>query len=66
MSYRKIEVDGESYEYVIGSAMVKVKGFEAVAREQVGQTVWIDDVEKIMITPAMVADWIRSQIKTTY
>lgn len=61
MSYRKITVDDKEYEYVIGSAMVKVKGFEAVPREQVGQTVWIDDVEKIMITPALVADWIRSQ-----
>jgi hypothetical protein len=64
MSYRKIEVDGQTYEYVIGWVMVKVKGFEAVPREQVGQPVWIDDVEKIMITPALVAEWIRSQRKT--
>lgn len=33
------------------SAMVKVKGFEAATREQVGESVWINDVEKIMITP---------------
>lgn len=51
MSYRKIEVDGQSYEYTVGSAMVKVKGFEAATREQVGESVWINDVEKIMITP---------------
>lgn len=63
MSYRKIEVDGQSYEYTVGSAMVKVKGFEAATREQVGESVWINDVEKIMITPGHVADWIRSQTK---
>lgn len=62
MSYREIEVDGETYEYTVGSAMLKVKGFEAVDRNQVGETVWIDDVEKIMVTPHHVANWIRSQL----
>lgn len=61
MNYRKIDVDTETYEYTIGSAMLKVKGFEAVAGNTVGETVWIDDVEKIMITPQHVANWIRSQ-----
>jgi len=61
MSYRKITVDDQEYEYTIGAAIVKVKGFEAAAREQVGETVWINDVEKIMITPRHVAEWIRSQ-----
>ena len=63
MTYRKITVDDQEYEYTVGSAMVKVKGFEAASREQVGETVWINDVEKIMITPRHVADWIRSQTK---
>lgn len=61
MSYRKIDVDGDTYEYTVGSAMVKVKGFEAVDRDLVGETVWIDDVEKVMVTPRHVAEWIRSQ-----
>lgn len=61
MSYRKIEVDGETYEFTVGAAMLKVKGFEAVDRNQVGETVWINDVEKVMVTPRHVADWIRSQ-----
>lgn len=59
MSYRTIEVDGTTYEYIVGAAMLKVKGFEAVDRNQVGETVWIDDVEKVMVTPRHVADWIR-------
>lgn len=64
MSYRKIEVDGATYEYTVGSAMLKVKGFPAVDRDLVGETVWIDDVEKVMITPGHVANWIRSQVKS--
>lgn len=61
MSYRKITVDGQEYEYTIGSAMVKVKGMDAAMREEVGETVWIDDIEKIMITPRHVADWIKAK-----
>lgn len=63
MSYRKIEVDGKTYEYTVGSAMLKVKGFAAVDRNTVGETVWIDDVEKTMVTPRHVAEWIRQQVK---
>jgi hypothetical protein len=62
MSYRKITVDGAEYEFTVGAAMVKVKGFEAVDRNQVGETVWINDVEKVMVTPHHVAEFIRSQI----
>jgi hypothetical protein len=61
MSYRKIVVDDKEYEFTVGAAMLKVKGFEAVDRNQVGETVWINDVEKVMVTPRHVADWIRSQ-----
>ena len=64
MSYRKIVVEDQEYEYTIGAAMLKVKGFDAVDRNQVGETVWIDDVEKVMVTPRHVADWIRTQIKS--
>ena len=60
MSYRKITVDDQEYEYVVGSAMLKVKGVGFAFKENVGETVWIDDVEKIMITPRHVADWIRA------
>ena len=62
MSYRKITVDGAEYEFTVGAAMLKVKGFEAVDRNQVGETVWINDVEKVMITPRHVADWIRTKV----
>ncbi len=62
MSYRKITVEGTEYEYTIGSAMVKVKGLDAVPREEVGEVVWIDDVEKVMITPKMIAAFIKRRI----
>lgn len=64
MAYRKIEVDGATYEYTVGSSMLKVKGFPAVDRNQVGETVWTDNVEKVMVTPRDVANWIRHQVKS--
>ena len=65
MNYRKITVDDQEYEYTIGSAMVKVKGFDAAMREAVGETVWIDDVEKTMITQRHVGEWIRQQVQNS-
>ena len=64
MAYRKIDVDGATYEYTVGATMLKVKGFPAVDRNTVGETVWIDDVEKVMVSPRHVADWIRHQVKS--
>jgi hypothetical protein len=37
MSYRKLEVEGEEYEYVIGRSYVKVKGVGAWPKEEVGE-----------------------------
>lgn len=59
MQYRTILVDDQAYEFTVGSAFVKVKGFEAVDRDHIGELVWIDDVPKILITQQHVADWIR-------
>jgi hypothetical protein len=56
-------VDDQEYEFTVGSAFVKVKGFEAVDRDHIGELVWIDDVPKIMITQQHVANWIRNQKK---
>lgn len=39
MGYRKITVDGVEHEFVIGSTYVKVKGFQAKEREDVGHMV---------------------------
>lgn len=37
MSYRTITVDNVDYQFVIGKTHVKVRGFEAVLKEEVGQ-----------------------------
>lgn len=34
MSYRKIEVDGEEYEYVVGKTHLKIRGLGVVPKEQ--------------------------------
>ncbi|QJA43097.1 hypothetical protein [Phaeobacter phage MD18] len=36
MSYRNITVDGKDYKYVVGRTHVKVRGMEAVPKEDVG------------------------------
>ena len=59
MSYRKIVVDNQEYEYTVGASMLKVKGIGAVFKEEVGEPVWIGDEEKLMITRKHVAAWIR-------
>lgn len=61
MSYRTIQVDGVDYEWTCGSAMVRVKGVGEAYREQVGEQVGIDDIQKTMVTPRHVAAWIRTQ-----
>lgn len=42
MAYRKIEIDGTTYEYTIGKTHVKVKGLEAAPKEKVGEMEWED------------------------
>lgn len=37
MSYRKINVAGKSYEYVVGQTHVKIKGLGAWPKEEVGE-----------------------------
>lgn len=75
MSYRKIVVDNTEYEYVVGKSHVKVKGFEAVPKEQVGEQIeypiycgcsafcdWLQGyVTKLTVKPHHVAQWIKSQ-----
>jgi len=36
MSYRKIEVDGKTYEYTVGRTHLKVKGVGVIEREKIG------------------------------
>lgn len=59
MSYRKITVDHTEYEYTVGETMVKVKGFLAVPKHEVGETVIVNEEDQIMVTPQHVVEWIR-------
>jgi len=38
MGYRKIVVDGVEHQYTIGRTHVKVRGMQAVSKDQVGET----------------------------
>jgi hypothetical protein len=68
MSYRKITVDGQTYEYMIGKSNLKVQGFPAVDFSTLTGWTW-GAIEKAQwkrsfsIKPAEVADFIRSAIK---
>lgn len=37
MSYRKINVNGREYQYVIGRTHTKIKGIDAFKNEEIGQ-----------------------------
>ena len=59
MSYRKIEVDGTEYQYVIGKTHLKVKGVGVWPKEDIGEITYIRygcdcgciDDEHIVYTP---------------
>jgi hypothetical protein len=57
MSYRKINVNGASYEYVVGKSYLKVKGVGVWPREKVGYEIERKR-NKYMVTPAVVAELI--------
>lgn len=54
MSYRKINVNGEIYKYVIGKTHLKIHGRQAVPLSEVGAELG----KKIIITPRMIKDYI--------
>lgn len=59
MSYRKIEVDGDTYEYTVGRTHVKVRGWAAVPKEVlVGENKSVP----VSVTPWQVQNWIRVQL----
>lgn len=59
MTYRKIEVDGKEYEYVVGKSYVKVKGVGVWDKHAVGYV--IDDREA-RVQPSHVVDVIRTAV----
>lgn len=60
MSYRKINVAGTQYEYVVGTSHLKIKNIGIYHIEEVGQEVKdLNDQSSFMITPAIVKSIIE-------
>lgn len=61
MSYRKIEVNGQEYEYSVGKSYVKIRYVGAFNKHDVGYV--IDDYE-VRVRPGDIADYItRNKLK---
>jgi hypothetical protein len=58
MSYRKIDVDGVTYEYTVGKQYLKIKGIGTWPRELVGIEVERKR-NKYAVTPHIVANIIN-------
>lgn len=56
MSYRKIEVDGQEYEYSVGKSYVKIRYVGAFDKHDVGYV--IDDRE-VRVRPGDIASFIK-------
>jgi hypothetical protein len=68
MSYRNIEVNGETYQFTVGKTHTKIRGFCAVLNENIGTKVEVpytdgygrDAVDIIYeVRPKNVADYIK-------
>ena len=71
MSYRKIVVEGKTYEYVVGRSFTKVKGVGAVPNHQIGSDHLTDcgcgfgsgDCSNtrvvLRVTPANISEFIK-------
>ena len=58
MSYRKVEVNGQTYKYVVGRSHVKIQGpnfSKALKKSEVGQQV---DEDLYVVTPANIRNVI--------
>ena len=62
MSYRKIEVDGKEYEYVVGRSNVKVKGVGVWSKHEVG---YVLDDHEVRVQPSHVVEKIRAATALT-
>lgn len=54
MSYRKIEINGKTYEYVVGRSHVKIRGpnlSKVLPKSEVGQPISVD---RYVVTPANI------------
>ena len=63
MSYRKIEVDGNVFEYSIGRTHTKIRGVGAYPNGEVGvrvQRYWAGElVNTVQVRPSDLADFIK-------
>jgi len=61
MSYRKLTIDGQQYEYTVGKKFVKVKGVGTVLIEKVSDHVYCedDDTWYIHVRPKYIVDYIK-------
>lgn len=65
MSYRKMEINGTTYEYVVGRSHVKVKGLGSQPHHVIGELVLPEaDPPKYVVKPSHVRDWIVKQSNT--
>lgn len=60
MGYRKIEVDGKTYEYVIGRKFVKFRGGKAIPHSEIG--VMRDRMDEYVITPKLIAAYLKGGV----
>ncbi len=59
MTYRKIEVDGKEYEYVVGKSYVKVKGVGVWDNYAIG---YVIDEREARVQPSHVVEAIRTAV----
>lgn len=62
MSYRKITVDNQEYEYTVGKSNTKIKGIGIFKNEEIGDKViheYKGDTDKFVVSPYNVANAIK-------
>jgi hypothetical protein len=59
MSYRKIEVDGQVFEYSIGKSHTKIRGVGAYLNTDVGSVIDDPDLYEVQVRPSNLASFIK-------
>lgn len=58
MSYRKINVSGQTYEYVVGKNFLKIKGVGVYSKSSIGISYGKVRDDKWEVTPSIITDLI--------
>lgn len=56
MSYRKLEVDGQIFEYSVGRSHVKIRYVGAFDRREIG---YVIDEREVRVRPGDIAEYIK-------